>query len=61
MDIMGNLIIVIAMGVILFSIKDIWKSSREIKRFSKIGRDMSKYHWLIQMGMIEKAKNFNAF
>ena len=61
MDIIGNLLVVIAIGVMLFSMKDIWKSSREIKRFSKIGRDMRKYRWLMQMGMYEQAKHFNAF
>lgn len=61
MDIIGNFIIVISIGVILSSIRSIWKSNIEIKRFSKIGRDMPKYRWLIQMGMQEQAKHFNAF
>ncbi|KKL48561.1 hypothetical protein LCGC14_2324240 [marine sediment metagenome] len=61
MDIIENLLVVIAIGVMLFYMKDIWKSSREIKRFSKIGRDMSKYRWLMKAGMQEQAKYFNAF
>lgn len=61
MDIIGDLLVAIAIGVMLFSMADIWKSSREIKRSSKIGRDMLKHHRLMQMGMYEQATHFNAF
>ena len=61
MDIIGNFLVVISVTVMLFSIKNIWKDSIEIRRFSKIGKAMSKYRWLMQMGMQEQAKSFNAF
>lgn len=61
MDIIGNFIIGTAIGIMLFSIKSIWRSNKEIKRYSLIGKDMPKYRWLMQMGMQEQAKHFNAF
>lgn len=56
-----NIIMIIAICVSIYSIIDIFKTFREIRRLSKIGNVMSRYHWLIQMGMQEQAKHFNAF
>lgn len=56
-----NIITIIAIGVIVYSIINVFKSFREIRRLSKVGNDMSRYRWLLQMGMQEQAKHFNAF
>ncbi len=60
-EIINNIIIAIALGFALFSIKDLWKTSKEAKRLSVITRSMLKHRWLVKMGMVEQAKHFNAF
>jgi len=56
-----DIITIIAIGVVIYSIINAFKSFREIRRLNKVGNDMSRYQWLIQMGMQEQAIHFNAF
>ncbi len=60
-DIISNMIVVIAMGFMLRSFKNIWDLKRETKRLSFITGAMSKHRWLLKMGMKEQARHFNAF
>lgn len=60
-DIVSNIIVVIAMGVMLYSFKGIWNLNRETKRLFFIAGAMSKHRWLLKMGMKEQARHFNAF
>ena len=61
MDIIGNFIIGIAIVVMLSSIRSIWKSNTEIRKMSKICKDIPEYRWLMEMGMEEQARHFNAY
>jgi len=56
-----DIITIIAIGVVIYSIINVFKSFREIRRLSKVGNDMSRYQWLLQMGMQEQAIHFSAF
>ena len=56
-----TIIILGALGLLLFAFKDMWDANKKIKRLSRMAGSMPKHRWLIRMGMEEQAIYFNAF
>jgi len=56
-----DIIVAIAIGFALYSIKDLWYLKRETRRLSLMVGSMPKYRWLLKMGLKEQAEYFNAF
>lgn len=60
-DLFNSIIIAIVLGVLMASFRYLWKANRENKKISIMSENMSKYRWLLKLGMREHAVHFSAF
>ncbi len=61
LDIVSNIIIIVAIIFTIYAIIDIIKSFRVLKKLKLRIDNLSRYLWLIKTGMHEQAAWFNAF
>lgn len=60
-DLFNSMTVAIALGWLMVWFRDLWKANRENKKISIMSENMSKYRWLLKLGMREHAVHFSAF